>query len=83
MSSALRGFHTTSTDSYYVVTDVGLGTSHLFAYKTDSTLADISTGSGFADMQITAAALATGSVLLDMGYEVYEGTTQFRKVALV
>jgi hypothetical protein len=82
MTSILRRFNTGAVDSYYVVTDVGLGTSHLFGYDIDHEFVDISTGSVVGGT-ITAVNLVTGSILMDLGYEVYKGTAQYRKVALV
>jgi hypothetical protein len=80
MSSVLRSFHQTTVDSRFVVTNATTVLDHLFNVDAGGDLVALPTNSA---SYIVAADLAVGTVLVDLGYEVYVGQTQYRRVALL
>lgn len=79
MSSVLRGFHQTSVDSRFVVTSQASAVANLFNLDGASQWAALPTND---PSYIIGADVVLGTVLIDLGYEVYVGSTQYRRVAL-
>jgi hypothetical protein len=80
MSSTLRSFHQTTVDSRFVVTDATAAAGHLFNVNGAGDVAVLPTNSS---SYIVAADLAVGTVLVDLGYELFVGQIQYRRVGLL
>ena len=74
MSSTLRSFHQSRLGSRCVVT---ASTPSLYTYNGSSFSIVTSSGS------VVSGDVTVGTVLVDLGYEIYVGQTQYRRVTLL
>jgi hypothetical protein len=74
MSSTLRSFHQSRLGNRYVVI---ASSPSLYTYNGSSF--SIVTSSG----PVVSGDVTVGTVLVDLGYEIYDGQTQYRRVTLL